>query len=231
MNAKFLFAYSVACLLVGCGGGGSDTPATSTPAATFPLAAAYKAEAQTARSDAFTVSGTCGGTATLTKSAATSATTFEGSPAFTQIVTQQFNLTGCTPASSSATGTNYVDQTTYLPRGTVTSGIEYGVAAGGTFAALPATVKVGDAGTIGAINLFSTSAKTTATGTRTLSYSVTSDTATTAKVTIQSIDRDVAGATTATRQSLYRTDTSGNLTLLTLDVVLSSGTHLVLTKT
>src|SRR5678815_1985368 len=116
-----------ATFLTACGGGGGDAPATPTtdPNTTFPLAAAYRSDAQRAHNDSFTISGTCGGTATQTVAAAVNATTFEGAPAFSQVVTQQINLTGCTPATASSTGTNYLDQTTYMPRGTVTPATEY----------------------------------------------------------------------------------------------------------
>jgi hypothetical protein len=45
------------------------------------------------------VSGTCGGTATYSSAAAQSGASFEGKPALSKVTTQQFNLTGCNPAT------------------------------------------------------------------------------------------------------------------------------------
>jgi hypothetical protein len=225
---KLLISVAVASLAA-CGGGGGDSsaaPAAST--ASFALAAGYKSLVLAGGGYNFTISGTCGGTATESVAGATASSTFEGSAALQSSVTQQLNLTGCTPPTVAITSTTYQDPATYLPIGSVTVGTEY-VVAQVKAAALPTTVKVGDNAAVVTLNVYSDSTKTTLTGTRTASYAVTADTSATAIVTI--IQKDFVGTTVqSTQQTSYRMATDGTLSLIGIDVVNSLGTHLVLTR-
>ncbi|HEY2559260.1 MAG TPA: hypothetical protein VGI48_06085 [Caldimonas sp.] len=215
-------------LLAGCGGGGGDSPTAPATTITFALAAGYKALALAGENNNFTISGTCGGTATETDAAATSGATFEGSPALQSASTQQLNLTGCAPSPIMVTSTTYLDPVTYMPLGIATVGAEY-VVAQAKAVALPASVKVGDAGTIVTFNVYGDSTKATFIGTRTATYSVTADSATTAIVTV--VQKDFVGAALqATQQTSYRIAIDGTLTLLSIDLLTSTGTHLVLMR-
>jgi hypothetical protein len=221
----------VVASLCGCGGGGSDSPSSTPPVAStasFPLQSGYRSLVLSSQSYNFTISGSCTGTAVESVGAAATTVTFEGTAALQSTVTQQLNRNNCTPAVVTTTATTYLDPSTYLPSGSVTPGSEY-VVASSRAAALPATVKVGDNATVVSFDVYSDSTKSRSIGTRTATFTITADTATTALLTI--ITNDFVGTSLlGTQQTIYRMSGDGSLSLVSVDVVTSTGTHLLLTR-
>lgn len=235
INHRYTRAFAAVALTVsflsGCGGGDS-APASTSPTATFPLQAGYKARIAAGSNDAFSISGTCGGTARITNSVPV-AGIFEGAPALVATQTSTATLTGCTPASTADTSTVYFDSSSYVPLGYSSSGGEYAKTTA-TLSAIPASVKLGDTATVATQTLYASSAKNTVTGSHTLSYVVEPDTAAnTAIVNLISKNFNASNQLLITQQDRYRIDAAGALTLLSIDVQASttSTTHLVFTKT
>jgi hypothetical protein len=215
-------------LLAGCGGGGSSSgPATST--LSFPLQTGFRALIVAGSSNNFTISGTCGGTATLTRGAAT-ASTFEGLAGFSYVSTLTANLTNCTPATLAATATNYFD-TNYAPLGSSTPAGEYT-----KFVTvpppIPASVKVGDTANYATQTNYADSTKAVVTGQEFLSYVIEADTASTAIVNLISKSYDTSNQLLSTEQNRFRIAADGTLTVVSVDIQFSttSTTHLLLTK-
>ena len=91
---------------------------------------------------------------------------------------------------------------------------------------IPASVKVGDAGIIGTIDLYTDDTKSTGNGRQDISYVVEPDTANTAIVNLISKVYDAASQLLATGQDRYRITSSGTLTFISFDVQ-SPTIHLV----
>lgn len=219
---------AIAGLLAGCsGGGGESSPTTPIQAVTsFPLQSGYKSLIANGLTKSFTVSGTCSGTGTKTSAAATTAATFEGVSGFSAAVTLTMSLSSCSPASIAQTSTAYFDSN-YVPLGMNSVGVNYGVYAAPL--AIPSSVKVGDTGLIGTMNLYTNSTKATSNGSQQLSYVVEADSTTTAIVNLIGRVYSAGNTLTATEQDRYRIDSVGTLTPLTADIQYSNGTHFVLT--
>ena len=118
-------------LISACGGGGGGGgasaptgPVVSTNA--FNINSGYKNLVANGQITNLTVSGTCSGSASLTRGPANTSATFEGVIGFSSTDVTTINLVGCTPASSSTTTTHYYD-TNYLPLGFSVLGGNYGV--------------------------------------------------------------------------------------------------------
>lgn len=227
-------ALSVA-LLSACGGsGGSETPPPAPlqqPIAvtSFDLLSAYKALIAAGRTNNFTVSGTCSGSATLTASIP-SAATFEGTPALAVASTSTSNLTNCNPASSAATSTEYFDSN-YNFIGNSAAGTEYGV-----FLTVPTpfptSVKVNDTAAFSIETIYTDSTKQIARGTRKLGYVIEADGASTNTAIVNLITRDfnTASQLLFTQQSRFRIAAGGPLTAVSIDVQSSTNAnHLVYT--
>ena len=195
---------------------------------TFPLRDAYQAYVSAGSTTNFTVSGTCSGSATQTMSP-TSPTTFEGAPAFVATQTMSVALSNCTPATTAVSVLGYYDSN-YTPSGVVVPGVEYA-----SFLSkpqsLPDAVKVGDTAVFATLTVYSSSAKTTITGQRVLSYVIETDTATTAIVRLIIRSYSATNALQFTQQSMYRIGEDGSLTILSIDIQYSGGstTHLIYT--
>ncbi len=229
----FLSIITIGCtvLLGACGGGGGGTPALTEPAAaalSFPLKTAFSSTVANGATRQLTVSGTCSGTANLTRAAAVGGATFEGiSGRLSAASTLTISLNNCTPASIASTQTRYYDSN-YTPVGTNTVGGEYGVFL--TAPTIPTTAKVGDTGTIGTMTLYANSTKTVLTGQSVSSYVVEADTSTTAIVNFISKVYNASNVLTATEQDRYRVSSTGTPTLISIDIQGANGstTHLVL---
>ncbi len=139
---------AIARVIVGCsglvtvigsgGGGGGDVcldfgncgsappPAPPPTTLSFPLQSALANQIVNAYSVNMIAGGDCDGTLSKSVGPANTATTFEGSPAFSATEVLQINLTNCVPASTSETVTNYVDST-YEPLGSQVVGGKYAV--------------------------------------------------------------------------------------------------------
>ena len=207
----------------GGGGGGSSGPVASTNS--FNLQSGYNAIVQNGWSKTFSISGTCTGSISITRAAASTSTTFESVSALSSAETLTGSFTNCTPASLAVTETLYYNSSNYTQLGySVLSG-NYAVFA--TPPTIPTSVRVGDTAVIGTMNIYTNSSKTTSAGHQDLSYVVTADTASTAFITLISRIYDASSNLTSTEQDKYRIDASNQLTPVSLDILYSNGTHLI----
>ncbi len=226
-----IFGLSVAVLLGACGGGSAPASAPAGPVAStlsFPLKGAYSALVAAGETKSLTVSGTCPGTANVTRAAATGGATFEGvSGRLSAVSTLTMNLTNCSVASIASTSTSYYD-TNYTPIGSNTVGGNYGVFL--TLPVIPTSVTVGSTAVLGAQTLYTTSTKAVLAGQRIASYVVEPDTANTAIVNFISKEFNASNVLLATEQDRYRISSSGTPVLVSIDVQAANGstTHLVL---
>jgi hypothetical protein len=228
-------------VLAGCGGGGGGgggtvglthtEPVVST--LSFPVGTSMNASAARGARDLLRATGTaataatdgdCTGTYDNTDGPAGGGATFEGVPAFSVTSVTTFSFTNCTPASSTITGTTYYDSN-YVPLGDDVPGSEYGVFA--QPAVIPTTAKVGDAGIIGTMVLYSDSTKTTATGQRKISFAIEPDTANTAIVNLISKDYDISNVLEFIQQERYRINATGDITLISIDELEVDVIHLI----
>jgi hypothetical protein len=218
----------VAC---GGGGGGASSPSSTTstsPVTSFPLRAGFQSYLGRSESNAYTITGTCSGSATETRSAASSAT-FEGQYGVSTTSTISGTFTNCTPASVASTSSTYYD-TNYKPIGSAVTGTEYSIIT--TISDLPLSVSVGDTALLGTAVVYTNNAKTSQIGTTNLSYAVESDTASTAILNLISKRYNPSNQLLFTQQSRYRINGNGQLTAVSIDVQYSttSTTHLLWTK-
>ncbi len=160
----------------------------------------------------------------ITSAAATTATTFEGSPALSSNAVGTYSWTGCTPASGSTTIVRYYDSN-YLPLGRQVVGDDYGVFTGSP--TLPTTAKVGDVYVIGTQQEYSNSTKTTPTGREDTTLVMEADTATTAIANLISKSYNTSGTLTATEQNRYRVAANGTLTPISFDIQYANGTRII----
>jgi len=219
-----------AALLVACGGGGGDAPALINPPvdSTFALKSGFQARIVSGASDDYAVSGGCSGNARIATAPALPST-FEGVVGVSALQTSTLNFTNCSPATNSATGLTYYSAS-YAPIGSSVVGSEYA-----KFESpptdWPATVKVGQSGTISTLITYADKALAP-TGKRIISYEIKADTATTAIANIITRSYDLA-ALLATETMSYRIAEDGTLTPLLLDVQFktTSTLHLIYTPT
>lgn len=235
ISARIGYGAAVAMLLAGCGGGGGGaSSASSTPAnSTFAFDAGYRARIAAGATDNFDVSGSCVGTAQIAAAAAQPAN-FEGVTGYAATQVSSSNLVcppSATPSVNTITGTTYFNSG-YVPIGLSITGAEYSrfeappAAAPG---ALPASVKVGDSGTLSTSIIYADNTKTVTNGRRVVGYAVEDDTATTAVANVITRTFGTAGELLVTQQSRYRMAASGTLSLLSIDVQFStvSSIHLI----
>jgi hypothetical protein len=221
---RTLLICTAGALMAACGGGGSSTPA----ATDFPLLAAYKANIVAGQTRNVSVSGTCGGTGTITDSAAVAAT-FEGVNGYSATSTLTLNLTNCSQSTLAASGTTYYDAN-YTILGSVVPGTLYAKVAS-VPPPLPTTVKVGDTAIYATLTDYTDSSKTTLKGQEILSYVIEADSSSTAIANAITRTYDTSNNLLSTQQTRYRIDASGGFTLVSIDVQYSttSTTHLLLT--
>jgi hypothetical protein len=228
---KIFLASSALLALAACGGGGSGASGsteTTTSTTTFPLRSGYQALLSQSEVNNYSISGTCTGSATQTRSAV-KADTFEGIQGVSNTTTLTGIYTNCTPGSFASTSTSYYD-TNYKPIGAVNPGTDYAVYV--TSGDLPTTVKVGDTAQFAAIDVYASSTKQTKTGTRTQSYAVEADSNNTAIINLISKGYNASNQLLYTQQSRYRINASGQLTSISLDIQYSttSNSRMVWTK-
>ena len=220
-----VLAVGVAASLVACGGGGggggSSGPIASTN--TFNVQSGYKALTAAGWSKTFTTSG-CTGSISITESAPTTSTTFEGSAALAGTSVISTSFTNCTPATSSTTETRYYD-TNYVRLGYSVQGGGYGVYASAPV--IPVTAKVGDTGIVGSINRYTNSTKATSAGRQDVSFVVEADTATTAILNVISKVYDASSTLQVTEQDRYKVAADGSLTPYSMDIQYANGVHIV----
>jgi FKBP-type peptidyl-prolyl cis-trans isomerase len=184
----------------------------------------------------FLVSGMCTGSVSEANGAP-SQVAFDGSTRTAVATVSVWQFTNCSPATFNATESTYYDSNYSLVGSAVTTlhtlsvnGTEFV-----TFAqpanALPATVRIGDTGTIGVATVYTTSAKTSTTGSRTYSYAIEADdgSSTTAIANFRTLSTNGAGAPLLTLQTKYRLNANATLSLIAQDIqfATTSTIHLV----
>ena len=129
----------------------------------------------------------------------------------------------CTPTLA-VTSTGYYDSN-YTPLGFNSPSVNYGVylIAPNT----PVTAVVGGTGVIGTVTLYTDSTKATGNGRIDVSYVVEADTATTAIVNIIDKIYTSGGTLSATEQDRYRISATGALVPVSIDILYSTGIHLI----
>lgn len=217
----------LAALLGACGGSGGDAAPTAPPAVvgpSFPLKSAYSALTATAFTKSFAVSGTCSGTASFAKAAAVAGAVFQSTAGLSEASSLTLVLNGCTIRTSSSLSYVYYDAS-YTPVGITYPG---SYAAYLAPASIPASVVVGDVGTIGTANSYQDFTKSVALGKDVLSYIVEGDSASTADAATAIVNLvtkhfDATNVLTSTTQVRYRIGANGALTLISIDIEGASG--------
>ncbi len=220
--------------LASCGGGGGGAAATVvipvSSTLSFPLKAADDLLTVNGYSKTFNVSGSCTGTGTDTTTPATTVATFETVSGFSSTGTFSMNLPGCPTLSGATPSTTYYYDGSYVPQGSNTLGVAYGVFT--VRPIVPTTVLVGASGVIGTENLYTDNTKTVTSGRYDFSYVIEPDTANTAIVNLTLKDYDAANTLISTQQNRFRLAMTGALVPISVDAVLYSTnpvTHLVWT--
>ncbi len=236
-------------VLTACGGGGSSPstsvstqdPGTVSSTNSFAFGTAWKGFLSTGYTKRLSVSGSCGGTLDYLHTAVTqpqsfsfSDTTFPHPPGTVNpgyVVSHQQEtkalLTGCATTSSVTTTTAYFDAQTFAPFG-YKGGTAYNGATSykATFrefpdrVVLPSSVKVGDSGTVGTLNIYGTidfKKDNISQGKIDVTYQVEPDTGSTALINIISKSYSATGTLLFTDQTRYRIDSSNTLTLHSID--------------
>lgn len=223
-------------VLVGCGGGGGgggdapapapETPTTTPSTSTFPAAAAYRMYVAAAQQTNFTLSplGFCSGTATLTENVPTAAT-FEGNPAMRKPVTWVMRFTNCVPSTLTDTTEIFLD-TNSSQVGESSVGEGYAVL--DRPLVLPATVKVGDMGTLATATVYSDNTKATQTATITYSYVAEADNRADAILVKLTMRMTEALGTEGSEVRTYRITATGAMTLTAVTLT-TPGRRLILT--
>ena len=229
-------ALTTLLILAGCGGGGGGGGGSSTPTPSvtstnaFPLQDGFQKRIAAGASDKFTVEDFCTGNSTITYSTPV-ADTFETIPGYSVTQTASATYTNCAPSPITVTVTNHYDNN-YTLIGTTSTGGQYVRFVPPAPGALPASVKVGDKGTIVTMNMYTSSSQTILTGKRVLTYQIEPDTASTAIFDLITQDFDINGDMKITEHSLYRMAADGTLSLLYIDVQYSppDSRHLLYTR-
>jgi FKBP-type peptidyl-prolyl cis-trans isomerase len=182
----------------------------------------------------YLVSGMCTGSVSEANGAP-SQVAFDGTTRTAVATAAVWQFTNCSPATFNAIESTYYDSNYNLVGSAVTtahvlSGTEFV-----TFAqpanALPATVRIGDTGTIGSATVYATSAKTGTTSTRTYSYAIEADdgSTTTAIANFRTLTTNSSGQPLLTLQTKYRLGANASLALIAQDIqfATTSTIHLV----
>jgi hypothetical protein len=204
------------------GGGGGATPVVETPilpaAPSFPLQAGHRALVASTTTDEFVVSGWCEGTASITNEAATPAT-FEGVAGFQAVSAGTITFEACDAAGTySGQTTRYFDAN-YSPIGSTSDEGDF-TSYEALPAALPTSVKVGDAGEYAVLNEYADSSKSSITGQIRYSYLVEADspaTAGTARIVLIEDSYSPSGEHLFKDRTRYRITSNGSMTLLSTD--------------
>lgn len=211
---------SIIVMLSGCGGGGSSSSGPVASTLAFPLQSAVRTffANGTGLSQSFSVSGSCTEAGTDSITAATTSTTFEGSPALSATQSTTFTSSNCRSVPVTYNSTMYLDSN-FDELGSSSSGY-YRVFQ--TTPTHPVSVHVGDTGTYGTADYYSDSTKATSTGYALYSYIIEPDTATT--IVFNRIQRfyNMSGTLQSTRQSRFRVTSIGEVTLISADEVAGS---------
>lgn len=203
--------FVLAVLVTSCGGGGAGTgnnvsndPAVASTLS-FPLQKGLRGLSEFSNSVDYSISGTCSGVSTASSGDAVPSS-FEGASAVAATSTVSFFFNNCSPASSVSTGTGYFDAN-FNPLGILGGNGEYGVYVAPVM--VPETVMVGDSGTLGVMQLYRDSTKTTLAGQDELAYVVEANDADSAVVDVVTRSYDTNNVLMMTSHDRYRIAASG----------------------
>lgn len=219
---------AIAFVVTGCGGGGGggSSPAPSPQAPTtqsFPFESGHKARVANGSSTTYDISGYCTGTLRSIWEMPIPGT-FEGTPALAVDVTEITTITSGSCARGTATATIYYDMN-YVPLGTAdTSDPKYGVYT--PIPIIPASVRVGDSGSLGTQLVYSDSTKAHYIGKHVYTYVVEPDTATTAIINIITKSYPAIGTLAITEEDRRRIVSNGTMTPVSIDRMDAQGNSL-----
>ncbi len=233
----------LAAVLGACGGGSggsstgtATTGTSSSTASTFNYRQAVLNNDQNGLTLSFnaTASGasSCSGSGTFVQSPLTSLTTFntlttQGVSALSGAITITINWTNCSPTPTLITSTDFIDSTTLVPLGFSEAGV-YGVYTAPPV--IPASVAVGNTGSLGAVQLYTDSTETASLGSESVQYAVSAgadSSDVTLTVTTQSYD--ATGTLVATVTEVDQLSAAGVLTPVSITMVnLLTGTTITL---
>lgn len=216
----FILAVSVAS----CGGGGAnigsnggDTPAVVSTLL-FPLQKGLRGLSEFSSSIDYSISGTCNGVASSSNGDAIPSS-FEGASAVAVTSTVSLTFYNCSPVSSVSTGTSYFDAD-FNPLGVLVANGEYGVYTAPVV--VPSAVRVGDSGSLGVIQLYQGSTKTTVAGREEMSYLVEANDADSAVVDLITKSYDANSVLAMTSHDRYSIVASGAMTALSTTITTPS---------
>lgn len=208
------------------GGPGAATSVPAQQAMTNWLknASLYKFNAQ------YSTSGfTCLGTYGYEKSSSTNQA--ENFDSYVNVPYSTITTTGhwsnCTPPDSIIISKDYYSSGWTAPlgfnyiSGTASTNPNYGVYS--TTPTIPTILRVGDTGTLGTINLWTNSTKSTPAGRRVVTYAATQESTSTILFTLTFVDYDTSSVRRYTETEVFRINTDGVATLLSITVNYPNG--------
>lgn len=218
-----------AVLMASCGGGSSNLGSTNLTSA--PGDAALTAYLQASHQATLSATDSSGNSYVLQTSLTPNAgtVTFDGhSGLLSSAAIVSIAKNGVTVAGPSST-TNYYTLGPYTSYGSAGStGSPYAVASSN--AALPATIKANDSGTLDDLTFYHDSTKAAVVATAVESYAVSARNATTLLMCLNTVTSGVTAQGTAdglsdgTESDCYTVDSAGNAVLLSITVTVSGGT-------
>lgn len=203
----------------------SGVPAS---AATVPAGQAVSNWAQTALNQSFNVFTTAGcfGTLSNQKTNASQTALFEGALRNFSTSTTTLRFSNCTPSSAAGVGRDFYDSN-FRPLGfSILSGSPSNNAFYGVYAGtpnFPVSLTAGSSGSIGTVNLFTNSSKTTSAGRRVVTYTSSAETSTTLLLNLNTQVFDANSNLTYAERNTYRINTAGVATLLAVEIEYANG--------
>lgn len=206
--------------LVGCGGGGESSSSTSVPVAsssTFPLQSALATLAANGWTNSFSISGVCSGSGSRTVLPANISSPY---PALIALETVNWTYTNCTPTPNLVMYNRYFSNTNYQPYQPIVFSYTTNNVLGVYNAppSIPASVQVGDTGTVGTVTFYPNLTSSTSIGNVVETYAVTADTSSTAIITLIFTTHDGSGSLASTEQEAWRITTGGGMTPVSANV-------------
>lgn len=205
-------------------GAATSVPAQQAMGVWLQNASLYKFNAQ------YTTSGfTCLGTYTYDKSS--SLNQAENFDSYSNVPYSTVTATGhwsnCTPKDTMTVAKDYYTSGWTAPlgfnyiSGTTSTNQNYGVYA--AIPTIPTTLRVGDTGSLGTINLWTNSTKATPAGRRVVTYSATQESTSTILLTLAFVDYDTSSVRRYTETDVFRVNTDGVATLLSITINYPNG--------
>lgn len=192
---------------------------------TFPFQNAAKTLWANGVARSMSISGTCSGTGGWIDTPATTAATFEGVAGYSATRTRYVVFASsspafCLPLVNTQVETRYYDQNYMLLGYSRVGGYYYVLQAP---LVIPATVTVGNTGTMGTAYAFTNSTKSVLVQTVVMSYVIEADTSNSAIVNVITKRYDLGNALIYTEQDRYRITATGALSLVSGDAQSAGG--------